>query len=161
MTKLNPASESSRPNVVTYKQNTDCWLWHGCVQSNGYGRVSFRGKSGYAHRMSYQLCWGAIPKGLELDHLCRNRACINPWHLEPVTRSVNCLRGDVHWPVLPGESNGNSRLTALQVEEIRNRYRGFRGHPNQRELGAEYGVSQVLVGKIVRGEMWNEDKYER
>lgn len=70
--------------------NTGCWLWLGAV-SNGYGRA-LGGK--LAHRLMYEREVGAVPDGLDLDHLCRVRSCVNPAHLEPVTRRENLLRGD-------------------------------------------------------------------
>lgn len=74
---------------------TGCWLWHRRLTRNGYGEIS-HGKlrtNALAHRLSYQLHKGPIPEGLDLDHLCRVRHCVNPSHLEPVSRRVNTLRG--------------------------------------------------------------------
>lgn len=70
-----------------------CWLWTAFVHPLGYGKINFNGKTLTAHRVAYELCKGEIPKGLQLDHLCRVRHCVNPDHLEPVTHKVNCLRG--------------------------------------------------------------------
>lgn len=70
----------------------DCWEWTGSTRE-GYGAVRFRGRNTLAHRVSYEHLVGPIPEGLELDHLCRNRRCVNPDHLEPVTHRENLLRG--------------------------------------------------------------------
>ena len=70
-----------------------CWTWMGGDSGNGYGRFSWRGKERAAHRLAYRAARGRIPDGLEIDHLCRNRACVNPEHMEAVTRKVNALRG--------------------------------------------------------------------
>jgi hypothetical protein len=72
--------------------NSGCWLWFGAV-SNGYGYFSIDSKRDLAHRVAYRLYNGSIPDGLELDHLCRMRCCVNPDHLEPVTRGENIRRG--------------------------------------------------------------------
>lgn len=70
-----------------------CWEWTAHIEDNGYGRFGYRGTMRWAHRVSYQIFVGCIPDGLDLDHLCRNRKCVNPDHLEPVTRKVNAERG--------------------------------------------------------------------
>ena len=72
-----------------------CWLWCAQKLTSGYGRFTVStGKQVVAHRMAYELVRGAIPDGLELDHLCKNEPCVNPSHLEPVTSRVNILRSD-------------------------------------------------------------------
>lgn len=76
-----------------------CWMWVGGIQSDGYGTFFVRLEErrrvqARAHRFSYELNVGPIPKGLGLDHLCRNRECVNPAHLEPVTQRENVLRGE-------------------------------------------------------------------
>ena len=72
---------------------TDCWIWIGAVKPNGYGDFHFRNGHVSAHQAAYALHVGSVPDGLELDHLCRVRCCVNPRHLEPVTRQTNLLRG--------------------------------------------------------------------
>lgn len=70
---------------------TDCWLWTGTAL-NGYGQFRW-GKMRKAHRVAYELLVGPIPDGKELDHLCRVTRCVNPLHLEPVSRRENAMRG--------------------------------------------------------------------
>lgn len=71
---------------------SDCWFWQGAVQSKGYGSVGHQGRVWSTHRLAYELLIGPIPDGLQIDHLCRNRRCCNPAHLEPVTARMNLLR---------------------------------------------------------------------
>lgn len=80
--------------------DSGCIEWVGGTNGVGYGQFyrgkRFRGDTGkaYAHRWSYEYHVGPIPEGLFLDHLCRNRSCVNPAHLEPVTNQENLLRGE-------------------------------------------------------------------
>lgn len=71
-----------------------CWIWRGSI-SGGYGMVGWYNKVRGAHRVAYEMLVGPIPEGLHLDHLCRVTACVNPAHLEPVTRGENVHRGNV------------------------------------------------------------------
>ena len=72
-----------------------CWLWFGGCDRGGYGRYSLNGTMVSAHRFSYQTLIDAIPRHLEIDHLCRVRCCVNPAHMEPVTTRENILRGQL------------------------------------------------------------------
>jgi hypothetical protein len=74
---------------------TGCWEWTKRLNPGGYGSFRANGRRAGAHRWSYELHVGPIPAGMDIDHLCRNRKCVNPHHLEPVTRSENLRRGEV------------------------------------------------------------------
>ncbi len=71
-----------------------CWEWTASRDGDGYGRVGVEGKSRKASTYAYEVLRGPVPDGLEPDHLCRNRACVNPFHLELVTHKVNVARGN-------------------------------------------------------------------
>lgn len=81
---------------VLPEPNSGCWLWTGSLGSGGYGQIGAGGHDGRplgAHRVSYEMNVGPIPAGFTLDHKCRVRCCVNPNHLEPVTRGENVKRG--------------------------------------------------------------------
>jgi hypothetical protein len=79
-------------NVVK-GDNESCWNWVGRKDKDGYGRFAFKPKHYLAHKFLYERTKGKVPLGLELDHLCFNRACVNLKHLEPTTGRQNILRG--------------------------------------------------------------------
>jgi len=70
-----------------------CWLWMENVDTSGYAQFSIKGKNRGAHRLSYERHRGEIPAGLQIDHLCRVRSCVNPDHMEMVTQQENMRRG--------------------------------------------------------------------
>lgn len=82
---------------MTKVEKTDtCWLWLACLNDAGYGRFGRGGRGegmAQAHRWAYEYFVGPVPDTLVIDHLCRNRRCVNPEHLEPVTRGENVMRG--------------------------------------------------------------------
>lgn len=80
---------------VVVNQVSGCWDWQGAKNDQGYGQMWISGekKARYTHRLSYEAAVGPIPAGLHIDHLCRNRGCCNPDHLEPVTARENTHRG--------------------------------------------------------------------
>ena len=81
-----------------------CWLWTGSRTRNGYGEFSVGGKRCSAHRWAYEEAHGPVPAGMEIDHLCRSRACVKATHLESVVHRENILRG-------AGPSAVNARKT--------------------------------------------------
>lgn len=84
--KLGPIPEH-RPDLGP------CWIWLAHM-NKGYGIIGMRGINYFAHRIAFTLDNETIPDGMTLDHLCKNRACVNPSHLEPVTIKINVLRGE-------------------------------------------------------------------
>ena len=117
----NPILESRFWDKVD-KHPGPCWVWNAAKNQNGYGLFGLGdGRVGKAHRFAYETLIGKIPTGLVLDHLCRNRACVNPAHLEAVTYQVNnarkavshCIRGheftDENTAILERPEGGTKR----------------------------------------------------
>lgn len=115
--------------------STACWIWRGKPNGAGYGRASVNRRVVLAHRVMYELHVGPIPVGLELDHLCRNRACVNPAHLEPVTHEENVRRGAAQ------------KLTPDEVDAIRVARRTGETMPS---IGKRFGVSTFRVYELTK-----------
>lgn len=97
---MKPLRLSFRDRLATYSGDNYCWLWPQKTGAGGYAYTSVpdgnkpKGKRVSAHRLAWEILRGPIPKGLVLDHLCRNRHCINPAHMEAVTQGENLKRGE-------------------------------------------------------------------
>ena len=107
-------------NGSIFKDLGPCWTWTASLTTAGYGKFGItNGRAVEAHRVAYELIMGPVPEGLCLDHLCRNRMCVNPDHLEPVTLVENFKRGIDSHPA----SNATRKAMALASTHCRN------GHP--------------------------------
>ena len=125
------AGDRSDPNA--------CWEWTANRTPEGYGAIQIWGRKELAHRVAYELEIGPIPTGLYIDHLCRNRACVNPRHLEPVTPAENIRRGS------------SAKLTQIAADQIRAR---IKAGEEQRKLALEFGVSQATISMVKHGKKW-------
>lgn len=89
---MNNVSERFWSKVSQTGNVCECWFWNALKNENGYGYVSVAGKMRRAHRVAYEMVHGFSPP--EIDHLCSNRDCVNPWHLESVSHKTNMNRSD-------------------------------------------------------------------
>lgn len=118
-----------------YINKTDsCWFWEGPKATNGYGLFSCKKVRYGAHRLSYMIYVGIIPSGLVIDHLCRNRDCINPAHLEPVTQRENLLRSPL---TLNGIGFAKTHCHKGHIFDVENTYIRAEGKRDCRKCRAE------------------------
>lgn len=87
------------------EKTADCWLWKGSPRPNGYCAIWYKQRSRLAHRLVYEILVGPIPEGLTIDHLCGNKRCVNPDHLEPVTQKENTLRAQKKAGILSAKTH--------------------------------------------------------
>lgn len=129
---------------------TPCKLWTGAKNKRGYGVRRYRGKAHLVHRVAWIERHGEIPDGLCVLHHCDTPACYEDTHLFLGTRADNTAdaRSKKRLPV--GERKPNHKLTALQVQQIRQTY-VRRGHPNMYDLAEQFSVSYSLINHIING----------
>jgi len=127
-----------RPGMISFivDKATGCWLWQRSKMPNGYGHLTVNNRQICAHRFVYEKLKGSIPEGFTLDHLCRQPACVNPKHLEPVLYAENCRRGkraklnhekvkELKYMADNGETiMGIAQRNALDRHTVRNAIRG-------------------------------------
>lgn len=121
---------------------TGCWVWLRSTDKDGYPYFRSDGKVIRSHRFYYERDKGAILDGLELDHLCQNRLCVNPDHLEAVPHVENVRRG--------------RRCNHLTIEKARE-IRALRGTMTHRAIAERYGISHALVAHVMTNRVWKEE----
>ena len=126
----------------------DCWRWTGSISKEGYGQLRSGGKTVLAHRAAYETFRGPVPSGMDLDHLCRNRWCVNAQHLEVVTRATNLRRG-MH-----------PNMVLFRRGEC------ARGHPRTEEnvvRNREGGIAYCRICRNIRRKerYWTDNQYRK
>lgn len=133
--------ENLAARLGSFKVDTNgCHVWLGARFTAGYGAIHVGGKEQYVHRVIYELRHGKISTDLQIDHLCRNRACANIDHLEVVSQTENVRRGAA------------TRLSLSEVREIRKILR----FKSQTDVAKVYGFSSSNISRIERNKIWIE-----
>lgn len=142
MGKGHPNGKRYRKLVDIGERPDQCWNWVGSVNKRtGYGKKQWFGETWLAHRWVWTMFFGTIPKNATIDHLCSNRRCVNPHHMELVSQIENQRRGK------------GTKLTPEQVKEIR----GLDIPWGQRMKVAKlYGVSPMTISDIRCGRSWKD-----
>lgn len=118
---------------------TNCWIWKRSKNNYGYAGFWYQKKHRLVHRVLYELNVGVIPENMTLDHLCRNRSCVNFLHLEPVSIAENVRRGSL------------TKLNVDKVAEIKSLYKkGL----TQTKISKLFGVGQDQISRIINGKRW-------
>ena len=136
---------------VTIATPQDCWDWKAGLFTTGYGKFGLRGKTVQSHRVAYSLVKGLIPIGEVVRHTCDNRKCVNPDHLITGTAKDNVQDAIDRGRFPRGSSSGNSKLTEMDVLEIRSQVRN--GTPDS-EIADAYGISVNNLWFIKTGATW-------
>lgn len=136
-----------------------CWEWMACLDTKGYGQLTIGGKFHQsAHRVSWQIHNGPIPSGMCVLHHCDCPSCLRISHLFLGTKAENIqdmfAKDRNRHATAYGERVRSAKLSWDSVSEIRSRYRA--GGIFQRQLANEYGVSQILISRILRNKAWFE-----
>lgn len=131
-----------------------CWVWKRPLTKDGYGQFRYLGLNMLAHKISWIIKNGPVPENLCVLHDCPsgdNRACVNPDHLWLGTNDENMNDMVLKNRQAKGEHNGNSKLTELQIKEIRRL--GSEGM-NFKNLGQMFGIDQSTAADIVKFKIW-------
>lgn len=136
--RIEPSFCAGRP-IYHVDPTSGCWVWRRQKTKEGYGKFEHEGRQIYAHRWSYEKHVGPIPHGLVIDHICNNKACINPDHLRPTTDAENIRRGRA------------PKLSMGKAKAIRSR---FIDGESVESLARRYGVKPACIRNVIKGMTW-------
>lgn len=128
-----------------------CWEWQSTISHRGYGKFWLHGRTDLAHRVSYRIAYGPVPKGLLVRHTCDNPPCVNPAHLLSGTGKQNAEDALDRNRYRCGSRNGNARLSEVQVLAV---IESYSSGESQVSLARRHGVSRATIQWILNGRTW-------
>lgn len=128
------------------------WNWIAGVNKAGYGRVNINRKAILAHRVSYEMKFGKIPKNLHVLHKCDYPPCVNPDHLFLGTQNDNNHDRDLKGRAVLGEDRSQSKLTMKKANQIRELYKT--GKYSHRSLGKKFNISSAIIFHVIHNHAW-------
>lgn len=145
-------------NKYIPEPNSGCWLWLGSITRLGYGMMHLKKKNRLAHRISYRFYKGPIAPGMQVQHTCDVRCCVNPDHLVLGTQLENMRASSVRkrYPNRKGSKHPLSKLSEQDVLEIRNA--SFEKRGDQERLARKYGVSHSAIRLVRNFKNWTHMK---
>lgn len=139
---------------VDQRGSFECWPWLGAVDKDGYGQFKRDGRQHKAPRIAMELDGRGLTSDQITLHSCDNPSCCNPAHLRPGTHKENAADKVSRHRQSAGEKHGMAKLSAADVADIRRLLADSQA--SKVALAAEYGVSDVLIGKIWRRDLWQQ-----
>lgn len=138
-------------------KSESCWNWTGTINVHGYGSMRINGKTKLAHRISYEKSVGEIPNGMQIDHVCHRRSCVNPAHLRPVTQKQN--QENLSKP----RSDNQTGVRGVSWVPSRKRYRATVGHNGKRiQIGYFKTLEEASeAAKAKRIELFTHNQLDR
>jgi len=142
---------SERIHLCSKEEKNGCWEWQLGISKVGYGKIKINGKTGLAHRVSYQSFVGDIPNNLQVCHHCDNRKCVNPNHLFLGTAKENKQDAMRKGRIPFGSNHGRAIIAENDIATIKERRRQGETY---KAIGDSYGISLHAIWSIVKGRNW-------
>lgn len=133
-----------------------CWLWTGVINDGGYGIFSVNGKRTRAHRFSWELANSEIPEGMQVDHRCRNRECVNPAHLRVVTNKQNAEH-------VEGWAHSSNKFRGVTFDRRRNVWRAQVTHGGKNHFGGDFDSASeaAKAAQALRNRLFTHNDLDR
>lgn len=131
--------------------NSKCWEWEGHVHNSGYGRITHKGKTQYAHRFYWERINGPITEGLDVCHTCDNKLCVNPDHLFLGTRKDNMVDAMVKGRLQRGADRYNAVLNEEIVREARKRHQAGEKIV---DIAKDLSIGKTTLGNAIKRKTW-------